>query len=128
MRLTKYVVTELRELQAKRTELIFSLGTESVTTSSPKVGDWCAHRGVVCFGVLVDVASIGELALGGRIDAVDLAACQAPEFIHAKPLSYRVDAGMLEELFTGLVYGWQGGVWLKRTLARHFLGEVVAGV
>lgn len=126
--LTKHIVTELRELQAERTELVLGLGTQSVAARGPEVGDWRAHRGVVLAGVLVDVTRVCDLALGGRVDAVDLAAREALELVHAEPLGYRVNARVLEQLLARLVDGRQGGVRLEQALARQLLGEVVASV
>lgn len=127
-KLTKHVVTELRELQAERAELVFGLGAQGVAAGGPEVGDGRAHRRVLLAGVLVDVAGVRDLALGGRVDAVDLAARQALELVHAELLGYRVDARMLEQLLARLVDGRQGGVRLEQALAGQLLGEVVAGV
>ena len=74
-----------------------------MAAGSPEVGDGGAHGGVLLAGVLVDVAGVGDLALGGRVDAVDLAAGQTPKFVHAELLCEGVDAGVFEELYARLV-------------------------
>ena len=99
-----------------------------MAAGGPEVGDRSAHRGVLLAGVLVDVAGVGDLALGGRVDAVDLAAGQAPKLVHAELLREGIDARVLEELLARLVHGRQGGIGLERALSRQLLRKVVAGV
>lgn len=99
-----------------------------MAAGGPEVGDGGADGGVVPAGVLVDVAGVGDLALGRRVDAVDLAAREAPQLVHAELLGQRVDARMLQQLLTCLVYGGYGGVLLQQSLARQLLREVVARV
>jgi len=99
-----------------------------VAAGGPEDGDGSAHRLVLGACVLVDVASVGDLALGSRVDAVDLAAGQVLELVDAQLLGQRVHARVLEELLARLVDGRQRGVLLQLPLARQFLGEVVTRI
>ena len=101
--LTENVVAELGELETQRAKLLLGLGAQRVAAGGPEVGDRGTHGGVLLAGVLVDVAGVGDLALGGRVDAVDLAAGQTPKFVHAELLCEGVDAGVFEELYARLV-------------------------
>lgn len=89
-RRTENIVSELGVLQAETAELGFGLGSQSVAAGRPEIGDRGADRRVVLVGVGVDVASIGDLALGCGVDAVNLAGGKALELLHAKLLSQRI--------------------------------------
>ena len=62
---TKHVVTELRELQAETAELLLGLDTQGVAAHGPEVGDRAADSHVVGRSVIIDVAGVGNLTLGG---------------------------------------------------------------
>ena len=64
----------------------------------PEVGDGGADGGIVLGGELVHVAGVGDLALGGAVDAVDLGRGQVLEVGQAKLLGDRVHARVLEQL------------------------------
>lgn len=115
-------------LQAQSLELVLGLGTESVRARSPEARDRGANRGVVVVGESIDVASVCDLALGGRVDAVDLGAREGLEAVDAKLVGEGVDAGVLEELVAAVVDGRDGGIGLEDALAWELLGEVLARV
>lgn len=94
----------------------------------PKVGHGRADGRVVLGGELVHVASVRDLALGGRVDTVDLAARKILEVGETKLLGDGVHARVLEELVAREVDLGDGGVLLERALARNLLGEVIACV
>lgn len=128
MGLTEHVVSELGELQAEGAELLLGLGAKSVAASGPEAGDRGTNAGVVLLGELVDVARIADLALGGRVYAVDLGGGELLELGHLELLAQGVDAGMLQKLITRLVDLGDAGVHLELALAGNLLGEVVASV
>lgn len=126
--LTENVVSELRELQAEGLELDLGLGPQSVGARGPEARDRRAHGVVVVAGVGVDVAGVGDLALGRGVDAVDLGAGERLEAGHAELFREGVHARMLEELVARVIDGGDGGVGLEDALARQLFGEVFAGV
>lgn len=67
-----------------------------MTASSPEVGHGGANCRVVLVGVLVDVTGVGDLALGCRVDAVNLTACEALQFVYTELLSQGIDTRMLQ--------------------------------
>ena len=95
---------------------------------SPEAGNRGAHLGVVLAGIGVDVACVGNLAAGRRVDAVDLGAGQALEVRDAKLLGQRVDARVLEELVARVVDAGGRRVVLEDALAWEFPWEVLARV
>ena len=125
---TEHVVAELRELQAQVAELGLGLGTQGVAAGGPEVGHGRTNGRVLLGRVLVDVAGVGDLALGSRVDAMDLARGEVLEQCESKFLRQGVDLGVLEELLARHVDVGDRGVLLQRSLAGHFLGEIVAGV
>lgn len=125
---TEHVVTELGKLQAQAAELLLGLGAERVAAGGPERSDGGADRRVLLGRELVNVAGVGDLALGRRVDAVDLARRQALEVGKAELLGERVHLGVLEELVARHVDVGNRGVLLERALARHLLGEVIARV
>jgi hypothetical protein len=74
-----------------------------VRTRSPEARDGSADRSVVIASKSVDVASVCDLALGGRIDAVDLRAREGLESSDTKLLGEGVDTGVLEQLVATVV-------------------------
>lgn len=92
----------------------------------PKVGHGRANGGVVLGGELVHVARVRNLALGRRVDAVDLGRSQVLEVGEAKLLGNRVDARVLEQLLARQVDLGDRRVLLERALAGNLFGEVVA--
>lgn len=99
-----------------------------MAAGGPERGNGGADRRVLLGRELVHVAGIGDLALGRRVDAVDLARRQALEVGKAKLLGERIHLGVLEELVARHVDVGDRGVLLERALAGHLLGEVVARV
>lgn len=95
---------------------------------SPEVGDGGTDGGVVLGGELVDVAGVGDLALGGRVDAVDLVGREVLEVGEAELLGDGVHARVLEKLLAREVDLGNRGVLLQRALAGNLLGEVIACV
>lgn len=93
--LTENVVSKLGVFQAQLLELVLDLGAQGVRSRGPEAGNRGAHLGVVLAGVGVDVARVGNLAAGRRVDAVDLGAGQALQVRDAKLLGQRVDARVL---------------------------------
>lgn len=126
--LTEHVVSELRELQAQAAELLLGLGAKSMGAGGPEVGNGGTNAGVVLLGVLVDVAGVGDLALGGGVDAVNLGGGKLLEVGQLELLGEGVDAGVLEQLIARLIDLGDSGVLLELTLAGNLLREVVAGV
>lgn len=57
-----------------------------MTAGSPEVRHRGADGRVVLAGVLVDVAGVRDLSLGGRIDTVNLAARERSKLLHAELL------------------------------------------
>ena len=94
----------------------------------PEVGDGRAHGGVGGRRVLVDVPGVGDLALGRRADAVDLARGQVLELVEAELLAEGVDARVLEQLVARVVDLGHGRVGLERALAGDLAREVLARV
>ena len=94
----------------------------------PEAGNGRPHLGVVGARVGVDVARVGDLALGGRIDAVDLGAGERAQGADAKLLAEGVDTRVLEELVARVVDGRRRGVVLEDALAGELLGEVLARI
>lgn len=127
-RLTKHVVSELRELETQAPELGLGLAAQGMTPGSPEVGDRCADGRVTDASVLVDVASVCDLALGGRADAVDLRRGEVLELLKPELLGKCVDARVLEKLIAGVVDLGLGGVGFERPLTGHLAGEVLARV
>ena len=125
---TEHVVAELGELQADGAELVLGLGAKGVTARGPEVGNRSADRGVVLAGELVYVARVSNLALGRRVDAVDLARGEVLEMGQTELLGKSVDLGVLEKLIAARVDLGNRWVLLKRALARDLLREVVARV
>jgi hypothetical protein len=78
--------------------------------------------------VPIYISSVGDLALGSRVDAVDLAGCQRLQTGHLEGLGQSVDSGMLEELVASLVDKRGIGITLKIAGVREFAGKVVASV
>lgn len=126
--LTKNVVSELWELQAHRPELVLGFGTQSVTASSPKIGDRGTDGGIVLLGVSVDVSGVCDLALCGGIDAVNLGGCERLESWEVERLAESVDSSMLQELVTCLIDFRRGWVSLEVARASNLAREVVASV
>lgn len=100
---TENIVSELRVLQAQGLELRLGLGAQGVRARSPEACNGGANCSVVIACEGVDVASICDLALGGRVDAVDLRAREGLESSDTKLLGERVDTGMFEELVATVV-------------------------
>lgn len=94
----------------------------------PEAGDGGADFRVVAGGVGVGVAGVGDLAAGGRVDAVDLGLGEDAEGVDAELLGEGVDAGVAEELVARVVDGGGGRVGLEDALAGELLGEVLARV
>lgn len=94
----------------------------------PKVCDRRADRGIGVVGVGIDVLRIGNLALGGGVDAVDFGAGEGAQVGEAVLVGEGVDAGVLEELLAALVHFRDGGVGFEDARAGYFFGEVFAGV
>lgn len=125
---TEHVVAELGELETEAAELLLGLGTEGVAAGGPEVGDGHADGRVLGRRVLVDVAGVGDLALGGRVDAVDLARRQVLEAGQAELVGQRVHARVLEQLVARHVHLGDRRVLLERPLAGNLAREVVARV
>lgn len=125
---TENIVSELGVLQAQSLELVLGLGAQCVGAGSPEARDGCANGGIVGAGVGVDVAGIGDLALGSRVDAVDLGARESLEAQDAKLLGECVNAGVLEELIAAVVDRGDRGIGLEDALAGELLREVFASV
>jgi hypothetical protein len=115
-------------LQAQSLELVLGLGAQCVGAGSPEARDGCANGSIVGAGIGVDVAGVGDLALGSRVDAVDLGAREGLEARDAKLLGECVDAGVLEELVAAVVDRGDRGVRLEDALAGELLREVFASV
>ena len=126
--LTKNVVSELWELQAHRPELVLGFGTQSVTASSPKIGDRGTDGGIVLLGVSVDVSGVCDLALCGGVDAVDLGGCERLESWEIERLAESVDPSMLQELVAGLINFRRGWVSFEVAGASNLAREVVTSV
>jgi hypothetical protein len=124
----QHVVAKLRVLQAQRLELVLGLGAQGVRARGPEAGDGRADGGVVGDGVGVDVAGVGNLAAGRRVDAVDLGGGERLEGAEAVALGEGVDARVLEQLVARVVDLGQAGVGLEDALAGDLAGEVLAGV
>lgn len=95
---------------------------------SPEAGNRRAHRRIVLAGVGVCVAGVGNLALGGGVDAVDLGLGEGLEVLNTKLVGQGAHAGVLEELVACVVDGGGGRVVLEDALAGELLGEVLARV
>lgn len=122
------VVSELRVFQAQRLELGLRLGAEGVGSVRPEIGDRRADGCVGIGGVGIDIAGVGDLALGCGVDAVDLGGGEGAQVGDLELVGQGVDAGVLEELLAGLVDLGKRGVIFELSLARNLPGEVVAGV
>lgn len=114
----EHVVTKLRIVQAHLAKVVFGLVPQHVAALRPEGGNGLADRGVVARRIGVNEARVGDLALGGRIDSVDLGVRQSLECLgdaggqlavvmlsrvgcrgthgHVKSAGERVDAGMSE--------------------------------
>ena len=125
---TENILTELGELQAQRLELGLGLGPQSVRPCRPEARNRRAHRRVVLGGVLVHVASIGNLAPGSRVDAVDLGARERLETVHTILLGECVYAGVLEQLVAHVIDTRGSRIGLEVARAGYLLGEVFARV
>lgn len=126
--LTEHVVTELGVLQAQRLELLLRLAPQCVRPCCPEARDRRADLLVLLLSVSIDVAGVGNLALGGRVDAVDLGAGEGLEVVDAELLRQGVDAGVLEELVAGVVDGRGSWIVFEDALTGELLGEVLSGV
>lgn len=93
---------------------------------SPKVRNGSADGRILFGAILVDVAGVGNLSLGGRVDAMDLARREALEMGKPKLLRKRVDLGVPEELLACHVYLRDRRVPFERALAGDLLWKVVA--
>ncbi len=69
---TQYVVTKLRIFETHRAEVVFGFVAQDVAAMGPERSDGFADGDVRARGVRVDVAGIGNLSLGRRVDAVNL--------------------------------------------------------
>lgn len=90
-------------LQAQGLELLLSLGTQRVRPRRPEACDRCSDGGVVDAGVGVNITGIGNLALCGRVDAVDLGAGERLESRDAELFGEGIYAGVLEELVASVI-------------------------
>lgn len=126
--LTQNIVTKLGLLQAQVLELILGLRTEGVGACGPEAGDGGAHRGVVGARVGVNIARVGELALGRRVDAVDLGLGELLQELHAELLGEGVDARVAQQVVARLVDARHARVMLEHALPRYLAREVLAGV
>lgn len=95
---------------------------------SPEIRNRRPDRRIVFLRVRVHVARVCDLALGGRVHAVDLGRGERFEGGEGERLAQGVDAGVLEELVAGLVDEGRGGVALEVAGAGDLAGEVVACV
>lgn len=72
-KLNKNIISELWELETHHAELILSLAPESMTPRSPEIGHRRPDSLIILLRMGIDVSRIRDLALGGGVDAVDLA-------------------------------------------------------
>jgi hypothetical protein len=84
--------------------------------------------GVVDPSIAVDVAGVGNLALGRGVDAVNLGACQGLEPVDTVLLGDCVDARMLEQLVATVVDRGKAWIGFEDALSWQLPGEVFAGV
>ena len=148
----KHVETKLGEVEAHLAEGLFGLVPEHVASMGPEGRDGLADGRVVARSGGVDVSRVGDLALGGRVDTMDLRVRQRLQFLvrdgqrqrsrrqHRRPrgalATYRqiepsgqgVDASVHEQLLARVVDGWGVGVLLERSRAGELLGKVFTGV
>lgn len=125
---TEHIVSELGVFQAQRFELLLGLGPQGVRAGSPEACDGRAHVGIVDPSVAVDVAGVGNLALGRRVDAVNLGARQGLELVDTVLLGDCVDARMLEQLVAAVVDCRKAWIGLEDALSWQLPGKVFAGV
>jgi hypothetical protein len=95
---------------------------------SPEIHNRGADGRVVLMGMRVDVAGVGDLALRGGVDAVDLGGGEGAQDGEAEGLGEGVDARVLEQLVAGLVDVGRRGVGLEISRARDLPREVVPRV
>lgn len=99
-----------------------------MTARSPELGHRGANGSVVLVCVCVNIASVCDLALGCRIDTMNLAGRQTLELFRAKLLCQGINARMLQQLIARLVYGRYARLVFELARARDLLGIVVAGI
>lgn len=99
-----------------------------MTARSPELGHRGANGRVVLVCVCVNIASVGDLALGCRIDTMNLAGRQTLELFHAKLLCQGINARMLQQLIARLVYGRYARLCFELARAWDLLGIVVARI
>jgi hypothetical protein len=79
----EHIETKLRELETHETELVFGLAAQDMTARRPEGRHRLTNGGIVVTRVLIDVAGVDNLALGGGVGAVDLAVRERLEGRHA---------------------------------------------
>lgn len=94
----------------------------------PELCDGCADGGVVLAGVGVDVARVGNLALGRRVDAVNLGAGERAEAGNTEFLSQGVDARVLQQLCAVRIDFGSRGILLEGARTGDLAGEVLSRV
>lgn len=99
-----------------------------MTPSRPEIRNRRADRGIVLISVRIHVSGVRDLALGSRVDAVDLAGSQRLEEREVQGFGERVDACVFEELVACLVDLGGGGVALEIARVDDLAREVVACV
>ena len=110
--LTEDVVSELWELQTHLSEFVLRLRTQGMTSRRPEICHRSPDRSIVLVRMSVNISRVCDFAFGGRVHAVDLRGSQGLQGWEAERFAQCVDSCVLEELVTGLVDEWCGGVSL----------------
>lgn len=97
-------------------------------TVGPEVGDRGTNGSVAIRGVSVHVAGVRDLALGCRVDAVDLGAGEGAQVGDLELLGQGIDTSVLQELIAALVDLRDRGIGFEGTLAGNLPGEIVASI
>jgi hypothetical protein len=99
-----------------------------VTPRGPEIRNRCPDCSIILVRVCVDVPGVCDLALGGRVHAVDLRRSEGLEGGQAERFGERVDSCVLEELVACLVDFGRVRVSLEISCARELAGKVVSSI
>ena len=95
---------------------------------SPEVGNRRSDSLIILGGIGIHISGICKLALGGRVDTMDLASRKRLQGGQLQGLGQSIDSSMLEELIASLVNLRSAWIFLQITGSSYLAGKVIACV